>query len=45
MIPLPRIDPPLINASGILSYPEVFTAFESAGECLGGYVTKSVGPR
>ena len=45
MIPLPRIDPPLINASGILSYPEVFTAFESAGACLGGYVTKSVGPR
>lgn len=45
MIPLPRIDPPLINASGILSYPEVFAAFESAGACLGGYVTKSVGPR
>ena len=45
MIPLPDIHPPLINASGILSYPEVFTAFESAGACLGGYVTKSVGPR
>ena len=45
MKPLPRIDPPLINASGILSYPEVFTTFENAGACLGGYVTKSVGPR
>ena len=45
MIPLPDIHPPLINASGILSYPEVFVAFESAGACLGGYVTKSVGPR
>jgi dihydroorotate dehydrogenase (NAD+) catalytic subunit len=42
--PLPQIHPPLINASGILSYPEVFTAFEKAGACLGGYVTKSVGP-
>jgi len=42
--PLPRIDPPLVNASGILSYPEVFAAFEKAGACLGGYVTKSVGP-
>ena len=45
MPPLPDIDPPLINASGILSYPEVFAAFESAGAMLGGYVTKSVGPR
>ncbi len=44
MIPLPEISPPLINASGILSYPEVFQAFESAGACFGGYVTKSVGP-
>ncbi len=42
---LPDIDPPLINASGILSYPEVFVAFERAGARLGGYVTKSVGPR
>lgn len=33
-----------MNASGILSYPEVFVAFEKAGACLGGYVTKSVGP-
>ncbi len=45
MIPLPDIDPPLINASGILSYPEVFAAFERAGASLGGYVTKSVGPQ
>ncbi len=45
MIPLPDIHPPLINASGILSYPEVFVAFENAGASLGGYVTKSVGPR
>ncbi len=45
MIPLPDINPPLINASGILSYPEVFAAFEEAGASLGGYVTKSVGPR
>ena len=44
MIPLPEINPPLINASGILSYPEVFQAFESVGASLGGYVTKSVGP-
>jgi dihydroorotate dehydrogenase (NAD+) catalytic subunit len=44
LIPLPEINPPLINASGILSYPEVFQAFENAGACLGGYVTKSVGP-
>jgi len=42
--PLPEIHPPLVNASGILSYPEVFEAFESAGAALGGYVTKSVGP-
>lgn len=44
MIPLPEITPPLINASGILSYPEVFRTFEEAGAFLGGYVTKSVGP-
>ncbi len=44
MIPLPDIHPPLINASGILSYPEVFLAFERSGAALGGYVTKSVGP-
>jgi dihydroorotate dehydrogenase (NAD+) catalytic subunit len=41
---IPEINPPLINASGILSYPEVFLAFENAGATLGGYVTKSVGP-
>ncbi len=45
MITLPEIDPPLLNASGILSYPEVFAAFENAGARLGGYVTKSIGPR
>ena len=45
MIPLPDIAPPLVNASGILSYPEVFVAFENAGAKLGGYITKSVGPR
>lgn len=44
-MPLPDIDPPLINASGVLSYPEVFAAFERAGAHLGGYVTKSVGPQ
>ncbi|MFC1492158.1 tRNA-dihydrouridine synthase [Nitrospinota bacterium] len=44
MTALPEISPPLVNASGILSYPEVFQAFESSGACLGGYVTKSVGP-
>lgn len=44
MKPLPRIDPPLLNASGILSYPEVFETFERQGAALGGYVTKSVGP-
>ncbi|MBT3352439.1 MAG: dihydroorotate dehydrogenase [Nitrospinaceae bacterium] len=41
---IPEINPPLINASGILSYPEVFLAFEKADAALGGYVTKSVGP-
>lgn len=44
MIPLPEIHPPLINASGILSYPEVFQVFENSGACLGAYVTKSIGP-
>ena len=44
MATLPEISPPLINASGILSYPEVFQAFEREGAALGGYVTKSVGP-
>ncbi len=44
MTALPEISPPLINASGILSYPEVFRAFEASGAALGGYVTKSVGP-
>ena len=43
-MPLPEIHPPLINASGILSYLEVFLAFERSGAALGGYVTKSVGP-
>jgi dihydroorotate dehydrogenase (NAD+) catalytic subunit len=43
-MPLPDIHPPLINASGILSYPEVFQTFEKSGAFLGGYVTKSVGP-
>ncbi len=33
-----------MNASGILSYPEVFQTFEREGAALGGYVTKSVGP-
>ncbi|MEE9255850.1 MAG: hypothetical protein V3V56_01630, partial [bacterium] len=44
MATLPEINPPLVNASGILSYPEVFQAFERSGASLGGYVTKSVGP-
>jgi dihydroorotate dehydrogenase (NAD+) catalytic subunit len=44
LIALPEIHPPLVNASGILSYPEVFQAFEKSGARLGGYVTKSVGP-
>ena len=44
MIALPEINPPLINASGLLSYPEVFRALEASGAALGGYVTKSVGP-
>ncbi len=43
-MPFSEIHPPLINASGILSYPEVFSRFERAGAALGGYVTKSVGP-
>ena len=40
----PSISPPIINASGILSYPEVFETFESQGASIGGYVTKSIGP-
>ncbi len=40
----PLISPPIINASGILSYPEVFETFENQGASIGGYVTKSIGP-
>jgi len=44
LVVLPEIHPPLVNASGILSYPEVFQTFENLGASLGGYITKSVGP-
>jgi dihydroorotate dehydrogenase (NAD+) catalytic subunit len=40
----PLLSPPIINASGILSYPEVFETFENQGASIGGYVTKSIGP-
>ncbi|MFQ5895659.1 MAG: hypothetical protein ACE5JJ_07575 [Nitrospinota bacterium] len=39
-----RLDPPIVNASGILSYPEVFVLLERRGAAFGGYITKSVGP-
>ena len=39
----PPISPPIVNASGILSYPEVFQTFEKLGASIGAYVTKSIG--
>ncbi len=38
------LDPPLVNASGILSFLDVFELLERKGIALGGFVTKSIGP-
>lgn len=38
------ISPPLVNASGIFSYLDLFSRLEREGACLGGFVTKSIGP-
>jgi dihydroorotate dehydrogenase subfamily 1 len=38
-----QLDTPIINASGILSYIDVFERLEKMGAAFGGYVTKSVG--
>lgn len=39
------IYPPLVNASGIFSYLDVFARLAQNGVCLGAFVTKSIGPK
>ena len=38
-----QLDPPILNASGIFSYIDVFERLEKMGAAFGGYVTKSIG--
>ncbi|MFQ5853307.1 MAG: tRNA-dihydrouridine synthase [Candidatus Binatia bacterium] len=38
------IDPPIVNASGILSFLDVFQLLDRKGATIGGYVTKSISP-
>lgn len=38
------LNPPLVNASGIFSFLDVFARLEKNGVCLGAFVTKSIGP-
>ena len=40
-----NIDPPIVNASGILSFLDVFQLLDQKGANIGAYVTKSIGPR
>lgn len=39
-----NVDPPVVNASGILSFLDVLAFLEKKGIYLGGFVTKSIGP-
>lgn len=38
------IDPPIVNASGILSFLDIFQLLDRKGATIGGYVTKSISP-
>jgi dihydroorotate dehydrogenase (NAD+) catalytic subunit len=38
-----NLDPPIVNCSGIFSYPDVFELLDRKGAAFGGYVTKSIG--
>jgi len=39
-----EIDPPIVNASGILSFLDVFQLLDRKGAAIGAYVTKSISP-
>ncbi len=39
------LDPPIVNASGILSFLDIFQLLDRKGAAIGGYITKSIGPR
>ncbi len=39
-----NIDPPIVNASGILSFLDIFQLLDRKGATIGGYVTKSISP-
>lgn len=39
------LHPPLVNASGVFSFLDVFARLEKNGVSLGGFITKSIGPR
>lgn len=38
------LDPPIVNASGILSFLDVFQLLDRKGAAIGGYITKSISP-
>ncbi|MFQ5691499.1 MAG: tRNA-dihydrouridine synthase [Nitrospinota bacterium] len=38
------LDPPIVNASGILSFLDVFELLDRKGAAIGGYITKSISP-
>jgi dihydroorotate dehydrogenase (NAD+) catalytic subunit len=38
------LTPPIVNASGILSFLDIFGLLERKGATIGGYVTKSISP-
>ncbi|MFQ5913800.1 MAG: tRNA-dihydrouridine synthase [Nitrospinota bacterium] len=38
------LDPPIVNASGILSFLDIFQLLDRKGASIGGYITKSISP-
>lgn len=38
-----NLNPPIVNCSGIFSYPDVFELLDRKGAAFGGFVTKSIG--
>ncbi len=39
-----NLDPPIVNGSGILSFPDIFELLDQKGATIGGYITKSISP-
>ncbi len=38
------LNPPIVNASGILSYPDIFELLDRKGAAIGGYIIRSISP-